>query len=183
VLSEEETQRLLGVIIDPSLHRLRSSIVGQAASTIASWAAIKRPYPIQVLVVPTHEVSERNPLAYEKLAPILSLFSVVDEQAGMDVCEELLVLDGLGHTAIIYTRKPRLTREYGARMPASRILVNTPGTQGGMGKVTALQPSLTLGCGTFGGTSTTDNVTYTHLLNIKRVAYSIPSRGKEKIPC
>lgn len=183
VLSEEETHRLLAIIIDPDKNRLRSSIVGQPASAIASRSAIKRPYPIQVLVVPTHEVNEHNPLAYEKLAPILSLFSVVDEQAGMNVCEELLALDGSGHTAIIYTHKSRLTREYGARMPVSRILVNTPGTQGGMGKVTGLQPSLTLGCGTFGGTSTTDNVTYTHLLNIKRVAYSIPSRGKEKIPC
>jgi acyl-CoA reductase-like NAD-dependent aldehyde dehydrogenase len=126
--------------------------------------------------VPTHEVSEHNPLAREKLAPLLSLFSVVDEQAGMRMCEDLLALEGSGHTAIIYTRTSRLAREYGARMPASRILVNTPGMEGGSGMVTGLVPSMTLGCGTFGGTSTTDNVTYTHLLNVKRVAYSIPSR-------
>ena len=66
--------------------------------------------------------------------------------------------------------------QYAARMPASRILVNTPGFQGGAGLVSGLQPSVTLGCGTFGGTSTTDNVTYTHLLNLKRVAYATPSR-------
>ena len=178
VLSAEEMQRLLGVILDSSTNRLHASMSGQAACTIAERASIRRPYPIQVLVVPTHEVSEHNPLAREKLAPLLSLFSVVDEQAGMRVCEEILALEGIGHTAIIYTRTPRLTDEYGARMPASRILVNTPGTQGGMGQLTDLQPSMTLGCGTFGGTSTTDNVTYTHLLNLKRVAYTIPFRRR-----
>ncbi len=175
VLSADETQRLLGVIVDPTTNRLHSSIVGQAASAMAEWAAISRSYPIQLLVVPTQEVSEHNPLAREKLAPLLSLFSVVDEQAGMRVCEALLALEGSGHTAIIYTHMSSLTREYGARMPVSRILVNTPGMQGGSGIVTGLVPSMTLGCGTFGGTSTTDNVTYTHLLNVKRVAYSIPS--------
>jgi acetaldehyde dehydrogenase / alcohol dehydrogenase len=175
VLSADETQRLLDVIVDPTTNRLHSSILGQTATEIAECAAISRSSPIQLLVVPTHEVSEHNPLAREKLAPLLSLFSVVDEQAGMRVCEELLALEGAGHTAIIYTRTSRLTQEFGARMPASRILVNTAGMQGGSGIVTGLIPSMTLGCGTFGGTSTTDNVTYTHLLNVKRVAYSIPS--------
>jgi acyl-CoA reductase-like NAD-dependent aldehyde dehydrogenase len=176
VLSAEETQRLLAVIVDPGINRLHASINGQAASTLAGWASIRRSYAIQVLVLPIHEVSEHNALAREKLAPLLSLFSVVDEQAGMRMCEQILALEGTGHTAIIYTHMPRLTTEFGARMPASRILVNTPGVQGGMGLETGLQPSMTLGCGTFGGTSTTDNVTYTHLLNMKRVAYSIPSR-------
>jgi acetaldehyde dehydrogenase / alcohol dehydrogenase len=176
VLSAEETQRLLRVIVDPTNNRLHSSTCGQTASDIAEWASINRSYPIQVLVVPSQEVSEHNPLAREKLAPLLSLFSVVDEQAGMRACEEILALEGSGHTAIIYTRTSRLTQEYGARMLASRILVNTPGLGGGMGMVTGLQPSMTLGCGTFGGTSTTDNVTYTHLLNVKRVAYPIPTR-------
>jgi acetaldehyde dehydrogenase / alcohol dehydrogenase len=178
VLSAEETQRLLAVIVDPSTNRLHASIIGQAASVIAERAAIRRPSPIQVLVVPTQEVNEHNPLAREKLAPLLSLFSIIDEQAGMKVCEELLALEGSGHTAIIYTHTPRLTAEYGARMPASRILVNAPGMQGASGMVTGLQPSMTLGCGTFGGTSTTDNVTYTHLLNVKRVAFSTPSGSR-----
>jgi acyl-CoA reductase-like NAD-dependent aldehyde dehydrogenase len=176
VLSVEETERLLAVIVEPSTNRLRTSISGQAAETLAERALIERPYPIQVLVLPTHEVSEHNPLVREKLAPLLSLFSVVDEQVGMSLSEQILEFEGAGHTAIIYTHTPALTAEFGARMAASRILVNTPGTQGSMGMMTGLQPSMTLGCGTFGGTSTTDNVTYTHLLNMKWVAYSIPSR-------
>ena len=182
VLSAEETQRLLHVIVDPTTNRLHASIIGQAASAIAEWASIRRSAPIQALVVPSQEVSEHNPLAREKLAPLLSLFSVVDEQAGMKVCKELLALEGTGHTAIIYTRTSRLTQEFGARMPASRILVNTSGFKGGAGIVTGLQPSMTLGCGTFGGTSTTDNVTYTHLLNVKRVAFSIPFRRRPVLP-
>jgi len=176
VLSTEETERLLAVIVDPSTNRLHASIIGQAASTLAACASIRRSYAIQVLVMPTHEVSERNPLAHEKLAPILSLFSVVDEQAGLRMCEQILELEGAGHTAIIFTHTPSLTTEFGARIAASRILVNTPGMEAGMGQLTGLQPSMTLGCGTFGGTSTTDNVTYTHLLNLKRVAWSTPSR-------
>ncbi len=176
VLTAEETQRLLTVIVDPSTNRLLASMSGKAASTIAEWASIRRPHSIQVLVLPTHEVSKHNPFAREKLAPLLSLFTVIDEQAGMRMCEQILALEGAGHTAIIYTHTPSLTAEFGARMPASRLLVNTPGAQGGMGQETGLQPSMTLGCGTFGGTSTTDNVTYSHLLNVKRVAYSIPSR-------
>jgi len=174
VLSEEEMPGFLHVAVNPARNRLISSIYGQSAADIAAQAKIRRPYPIKLLVAPTEEVSERNPLAFEKLAPILSLFTVADEQAGMRVCEDLLMLDGSGHTAMIYTYKASLTEEFGARMPASRILVNSPGTQGGIGMTTGLLPSLTLGCGTFGGTSTTDNVTYTHLLNVKRVAYSIP---------
>jgi acetaldehyde dehydrogenase / alcohol dehydrogenase len=109
VLSPAETQRLLAVFVDPHTTRLHASISGQAASTLAAWASIRRSYEIRVLVVPTQEVSEGNPLAREKLAPLLSLFSVVDEQAGMRVCEEILALEGAGHTAIIYTHTSRLT--------------------------------------------------------------------------
>jgi acetaldehyde dehydrogenase / alcohol dehydrogenase len=125
VLSAEEKERLLAVIVDPST----------------------------------------NPLVREKLAPLLSLIRAVDEQVGMSLSERILEFEGAGHTAIIYTHTPDLTTEFGGRMAASRILVNTPGTQGSMGQMTGLQPSMTLGCGTFGGASTTDNVTYTHLIN------------------
>ena len=98
VLSTDESQRLLAVIVDPSTNRLHASMNGQAASTLAERASIRRSYAIQVLVLPIHEVIEHNPLAREKLAPILSLFSVVDEQAGMRMCEQILALEGAGHT-------------------------------------------------------------------------------------
>jgi acetaldehyde dehydrogenase / alcohol dehydrogenase len=176
VLSEEETRGLLRIAIEPTTNRLTSWVSGQQAADIAVQAQIRRPYPIRLLVVPTQGVSEHNPLAREKLAPILSLFTVPNEQVGMRMCEDLLALEGAGHTAMIYTCTARLAEEFAARIPASRILVNAPGTQGGLGMTTGLVPSLTLGSGTLGGTSTTDNITYTHLLNVKRVAYSLPSR-------
>jgi len=171
VLSEVETASFLWSMIDPVSNRLKPEFHGQSATELAACIGIRRAYPITLLVVPTEAVCASNPLAVEKLAPILSLFTVTDEQAGMQVCGDLLALDGLGHTAIIHTRTNALVEAFSVRMPVSRILVNAPGTQGGIGMVTGLIPSLTLGCGTFGGTSTTDNVTYTHLLNVKRVAY------------
>ncbi len=176
VLSEEETTSFLDVMVDLVSHRFKPHVKGQAAADLAAQVGIWRPYPIRLLVIPTGEVSATNVLAVEKLAPILSLFTVADESMGMEVCQQLLALDGLGHTAIIHTNTNALVEVFAARMPASRILVNAPGTQAGIGMTSGLLPSLTLGCGTFGGTSTTDNVTYSHLLNIKRVAYySVPN--------
>ncbi|TMD60534.1 MAG: aldehyde dehydrogenase family protein [Chloroflexi bacterium] len=176
VLSEEETAAFLNIMVDPISNRFKPHVNGQLAADLAAQAGIRRPYPIKLLVIPTGEVNENNPLALEKLAPILSLFTVADERVGMQVCHELLALDGLGHTAIIHTDNTALIEAFTARMPASRILVNAPGAQAGIGMTSGLMPSLTLGCGTFGGTSTTDNVTYSHLLNIKRVAYYTPPR-------
>lgn len=171
VLSEEERGAFLNVMVNPTRNRLKSQVNGQLASDLAALAGICRTYPINLLVVPTENVSETNPLAVEKLVSILSLFTVADEHIGMRVCEELLALDGLGHTAIILTNSSALIEAFTARMPTRRILVNAPGAQGGIGMTSGLILSLSLGCGTFGGTATTDNVTYSHLLNIKRVAY------------
>lgn len=171
VLSEVETLAFLKAMVDLSRNRLKSQVNGQFAADLAAQVGILRSYPIKLLVIPTGDVSEKNPLAIEKLAPILSLFTVADEHVGMQVCQQLLALDGMGHTAITHTHNTALIEAFAASMPASRILVNAPGTQSGIGMTSGLIPSLTLGCGTFGGTSTTDNVTYSHLLNIKRVAY------------
>ena len=107
-------------------------------------------------------------------APVVSLFTVVDMEDGLNVCRALLEIDGAGHTALIYTRNGRLVERFTAAIPASRILVNSPATQGLMGLTTGLVPSFMLGCGTWSVTSTTDGVTYRHLLNIKRVAYYSP---------
>lgn len=174
VLSDKERGAFLKRMVDPASNRLKPQVNGQLASDLARQAGICRAYPIKLIVVPSENVSEKNPMAVEKLAPILSLFTVADERVGMRVCQELLAIDGLGHTAIIHTHNGPLIEAFAARMPASRILVNAPGTQGGIGMTSGLIPSLTLGCGTFGGTSTTDNVTYSHLLNMKRVAYYTP---------
>ena len=104
---------------------------------------------------------------------ILSLFRVNGEAEGLALCKQILTNEGTGHTAIIHTQNQDLAKRFGLEMPASRILVNCPGFQGIAGICTGLTPSFTLGCGTLGGTSTTDNVSYNNLLNIKRIAQAL----------
>jgi acyl-CoA reductase-like NAD-dependent aldehyde dehydrogenase len=177
VLTEDEAARFLGEAVNPQTRRLQPHIIGQSAATLAELAHIQRREPIQLLVIPTDLVAAENYLAAEKLAPVLSLFTVANADEGLKVCRALLKIDGSGHTAIIHTRNAELVQRFGAEMSASRILVNSPGTQGVLGLTSGLEPSMTLGCGTFGGTSTTDSVTYRHLLNIKRIAYYAPERA------
>ena len=155
-------------------HRFLAHIVGQDAATLAGLASIQRPYDIRLLVIPTESVDPENYLAAEKLAPVVSLFTVADMDEGIRVCRALLSIDGTGHTAIIHTGQMALTQRFTTAMPVSRVLVNSPATQGLMGLTTGLVPSLTLGCGTWGGTSTTNSVSFRDLLNIKRVAYRTP---------
>jgi acyl-CoA reductase-like NAD-dependent aldehyde dehydrogenase len=177
VLTPEEAERFLQAAADPQTHRFQPGIVGQSAATLAQLAQIQRHYPIRLLVIPTNLITAESCLAVEKLAPVLSLFTVINADEGLKVCRALLEIDGSGHTAIIHTRNADLVQRFAAQMPASRILVNSPGMHGVIGLTSGLVPSLTLGCGTFGGTSTTDNVTYRHLLNIKRIAHYMPKRA------
>src|SRR5208283_1823883 len=93
--------------------------------------------------------------------------------AALDTCHALLKFGGLGHTSVIYSRDDARTREYGARMPAMRVLVNTPAPQGSTGITTNLLPGMTLGCGAIAGNITSDNVGPLHLINIKRLAFVV----------
>jgi acyl-CoA reductase-like NAD-dependent aldehyde dehydrogenase len=172
VLAPAEAARFQRAAVDPQTHRFKPQIIGRDAATLARWAQIERPYAIQLLVVPTGAVAAEDYLAAEKLAPVVGLFTVADTGAGLHVCRALLEIDGAGHTAIIYSHNEALIQRFAAELPAGRILVNSPGTQGMLGLTTGLELSMTLGCGTWGGTSTTDSITYRHLLNIKRVAYN-----------
>ena len=124
-------------------------------------------------VVPVDRVLGEEAYSREKMAPILSLFTVRDEREGLELSRELLQREGTGHTAVIHTRDTEMINRFAAAMPASRILVNSPASHGVIGFTTGLMPSLTLGCGTFGGNSTTDNVSYRNLLNIKRLAHCL----------
>jgi len=109
----------------------------------------------------------------EKLSPVLALIWVADFAAALDTCYALLKFGGLGHTAVIYSRDDARTREYGSRMPAMRVLVNTPAPQGSTGITTNLLPGMTLGCGAIAGNITSDNVGPLHLINVKRLAYVV----------
>jgi acetaldehyde dehydrogenase/alcohol dehydrogenase len=170
VCSEEETARVAAAAFDPGDGRLRRDALGQPAPAIAAAAGVRRDRPIRVLVLPLALDQVDGPLGREKLAPLLSLFRVGGPDQGLAVCQRLLAHQGAGHTAVIHSGDRSLQERFAEAVPASRILVNGPASHGCIGVGNGLTPSLTLGCGTFGGNSTTDNVTYTNLLNIKRLA-------------
>jgi len=169
VCTPEETARVAAAAFDPDGH-LRREVLGQPASAIADAAGVRRDGPVRVLVLPLSMDQLDGPLGREKLAPLLSLFTVDGTGQGVEVCKRLLANQGAGHTAVIHTGDQALQQRFAEEVPASRVLVNGPASHGCIGVGNGLTPSLTLGCGTFGGNSTTDNVTYTNLLNVKRLA-------------
>lgn len=169
VLTPAEAAKTVATIVEPKTHALRPQVIGQSAQKIAEFLGIARPHPIRLLVVPT-EPDLSSPMTGEKLTPILSLFAVPDLEAGIALSLRLLARQGTGHTSVIHSGSAEAIARFGAAMPTSRILVNAPAAQGVAGLATGLMPSFTLGCGYFGGNSTTDNVTFTHLYNVKRVA-------------
>jgi acetaldehyde dehydrogenase/alcohol dehydrogenase len=170
VCTPDEAERVAAHAFDPGDGHLRREALGQAAEEIAAAAGVRRDRPVRVLVLPAPLERADGPLGREKLAPLLSLFTVDGTEQGLAVCKDLLARQGAGHTAVIHTADPALQQRFAEEVPASRVLVNGPATHGCIGVGNGLTPSLTLGCGTFGGNSTTDNVTYTNLLNVKRLA-------------
>jgi acyl-CoA reductase-like NAD-dependent aldehyde dehydrogenase len=173
VLTPDEKHRFLVKAFDAETHTVQRDLIGKSALYIAQHTDIRSNGDIRLIVVPAALDEMATPLGHEKLAPILTLFVVHGEDEGFAVCRKIIGAEGSGHTAIIHTQDGKLAERYALEMPASRVLVNTPGSQGCAGICNGLTPSLTLGCGTYGGNSTTDNVTFTHLLNIKRMALSL----------
>src|SRR5687767_5377822 len=169
-LSASEADQLGKVVATPQ-RSLNPAIVGKSVEVIAKMAGLNVPPGTRCLIADVAGVGRDYPLSMEKLSPILA-FYVVD---GLDKCaersREVLGYAGMGHTAGIHTRSREAAVKFGAEMPASRITVNTPTTHGAIGFSTALPPSMTLGCGSWGGNVTSDNVSPLHLLDIKRVAF------------
>lgn len=172
VLDADEARRFSETILSADGSALRRKFIGQDAATLADAAEIRRERAILLLVVPTEvaRIGSSHALAGEKMAPVLSLFDARSDDEALELSARLLEHEGRGHTAVIHTADRGFARRFALAMPASRILHNTPATQGVIGLTTGLTPSLTLGCGFFGGNSTTDNVTFSHLRNLKRLA-------------
>lgn len=146
-------------------------VVGMGAAAIAELAGFTIPDGTTLLLVPIDGVGEQDPFSREKLCPVLAVATVKDRAEGLDRCEEMLEFGGLGHTAVLHATDPELEREFGLRMRACRIIVNSPSALGGIGDVyNGLLPSLTLGCGSYGHNSVSHNVGAADLLNIKRIA-------------
>lgn len=150
-------------------------IVGKSAIYIAEQAGIKVPGNTKVLLAELLEVGKEYPLSREKLSPTLAFYEVEGWQEACELAKKLLILEGAGHTISLHSQDEEVITKFALEKPASRIVINTPAALGGLGATTGLMPSLTLGCGTFGGNSTSDNVGPQHLLNIKRLAYGIQS--------
>lgn len=164
----EKVARLLFV----NGHAMNAKMVGRSAEVIASSAGLTVPAGTKVLLGEQQGVGKEYPLSYEKLTTVLGFYTVKDWQTACDLCIKLLNNGGVGHSLSIHTENPEMALKF-AEKPVFRILVNTPSSQGGVGASTGLAPAFTLGCGTWGGSATSDNVTPLHLINKKRVAYGI----------
>jgi acyl-CoA reductase-like NAD-dependent aldehyde dehydrogenase len=176
VLNVEEGARFAAAAVRPNGQDFVGRVIGQSAQTIADSVGLVRPDPIKLIVipVPAKAVEQGSPFAKEKLAPFLSLFTVRGEDEGFALCRRILTGQGAGHTAVIHSGSPERVDRFALAMPASRIIVNGPAVQGVSGVTSGLMPSYVLGCGTWGGNSTTDNVSYRNLQNIKRLARFLP---------
>ncbi|WP_370328040.1 aldehyde dehydrogenase family protein [Euzebya sp.] len=175
VLDADETARFLAAVVTEDGTGFRPEVLGQSAATIAGVLVITRDHEIQLIAFRT-EPDLSSPVTSEKMSPFLPIFTVDGDEEALALSLALLDKMGAGHTAIVHTTSTERADAFAAAVPASRILVNSPGSQGVCGLTSGLAPSLTLGCGTFGGNSTTDNVTYTNLRNVKRVATFQPPR-------
>ena len=155
-----------GTTVNPDL-------VGAAATEIAKKAGFAVPANTRVLAAEIEGIGKDHPLSAEKLSPVLAVHFVENFDAALNACEAVLRFHGLGHTCGIYTTDEARARQYAQRMPAHRVLANTPTPQGSVGITTGLFPAMTLGCGSVAGNATGDNITPLHLLNIKRLAWAI----------
>ena len=161
---------LARVLITP--QRLpHPDLVGRSALEIAERAGLSVPDATRALIAPLDGVGRDYPLSIEKLCPVLSYYVVEDWREGCERCRQILRYGGLGHTMAIHSRDESVIHEFALRKPAFRIVVNTPATLGSIGMTTGLDPSMTLGCGGYGGNVTSDNISPQHLLNVKRLAY------------
>jgi acetaldehyde dehydrogenase (acetylating) len=169
-LSPAEIDTLGRLLVTP--QRLPNpALVGKPATYIAQQAGIQVPPGTRVLIAELAGVGRDYPLSIEKLCPVLSFYVVNDWRDGCERCKEILRYGGMGHTMSIHSRNDDIILQFGLKKPAFRIVVNTPTTLGSIGLTTGLDPSMTLGCGGYGGNITSDNISPRHLLNIKRLAY------------
>ncbi|MCW8813944.1 MAG: acetaldehyde dehydrogenase, partial [Chlorobium sp.] len=160
--------------------RINPEIVGKSATFIANFAGFEVPENTKVLIAECNEVGKNEPLSIEKLSPVLSLYIVDGWLEGCHRCIDLLQFGGMGHTMAIHSNDEPIIMKFALEKPAFRILVNTPASVGAVGYTTALDPSMTLGPGTWGGSIVSDNVTAKHLLNIKSLAFETNPVNKGK---
>ena len=171
-VSEEEKYKLQEAMFDKEKgNKLIGSIAGQSPYDIAKMAGIEVPKNTKVLVIYETGVGEEHPFSREKLSPVLAYYKVKSEEEAYNLAERLIEFGGLGHSAAIHAEDKDVIENFSKRVKVGRIIVNSPSTHGAIGDIYNTNvPSLTLGCGSFGGNSTTANVSSVNLVNIKKVA-------------
>jgi acetaldehyde dehydrogenase (acetylating) len=168
---DKEKQDALARVVATSTNTLNPKIVGKSPKVIAEMAGISIPENTRAIMCELQGVGRDFPLSMEKLSPILAYYVVDSLEEGCERCAQVLRYGGMGHTASVHTESRDAAREYGVRMPVSRVVVNSPSTHGAIGFTTDLEPSMTLGCGSWGGNVTSDNISPRHLVDIKRIAF------------
>ena len=171
ICNERETKLLEQMVIDPQTGFMQPMAVGQKATDIARFVGISVEPSTKLLIAPIQGVGREHPLSAEKLFPVLAVYRAKSVEEALKVCVNVNHAGGLGHTAVIFSRNDKIVRKFSEVINAGRIIVNSPGSIGALGGVyNDLVPTLSFGCGTGGGNSTTDNVNIFHYLNIKRLA-------------
>jgi len=195
LLNKEQVNKLRTVILDPERGTINPDIVGQKASRIAEIAGFTVPAESKVLIGEVTKITNDEPMAHEKLSPCLALYRCDSFEKGLDMAKDLVILGGIGHTSVLYTNmnNQERIRQFGEEIKTGRVLVNMPSSQGAIGDIYnfRLEPSLTLGCGSWGGNSVSENVGVKHLMNIKTVAerrenmlwFKVPSKMYFKYGC
>jgi len=169
--SKEETILLEPVVINPKTGAVNPAIVGQSPAKIAALAGITIPAQTKILCTELSGVGPEYPLSKEKLSPVLAVLKAKNVEDGFLLCEKMIDLGGLGHSSVIHSNDNSVIEAFSAKMRTGRIIVNSPSTHGAIGDLyNTNMPSLTLGCGSYGGNSTTHNVSAIDLVNYKRVA-------------
>ncbi|MDD3119049.1 MAG: bifunctional acetaldehyde-CoA/alcohol dehydrogenase, partial [Victivallales bacterium] len=172
LLTQDEKEKVAGILIIDG--HVNAAIVGQPAWKIAQLAGFEVPKSAKILLGETEGVGVEYPFSHEKLSPVLAMYKVKDFDMALERARQLITFGGMGHTSVLYTKPTNTERinRFGDAMNTGRTLVNMPSSQGAIGDVFnfRLEPSLTLGCGTWGGNSVSQNVGPKHLLNIKTVA-------------
>ncbi|MEV4705814.1 bifunctional acetaldehyde-CoA/alcohol dehydrogenase [Actinoplanes sp. NPDC049316] len=183
VASADEKALLERFLFPPDKGRLNSDVVGQSAAWIAERAGFAVPEDTSLILAEIGAVGPAEPLSREKLCPVLAVLRADGDERGIRYAEQMVAFHGLGHSAVIHAREPRVVEEFGSRVKAVRVIWNAPASQGGIGDIyNAYVPSLTLGCGSYGRTSVSDNVSAVNLLNIKRIARRTNNLQWFKVP-
>lgn len=182
-LNDAEIEKVSAFVINAVKGAVNPEVVGKSAYWIADKSGVKVPERTKILIARLKDVGPDYPLSREKLSPVLAYYVVNNHVEGFEMCQKMLDMGGLGHTAIIHSTNDDLIQKFGKTMKVGRIIVNSPSSQGAIGDIyNTNTPSLTLGCGSYGHNSTTANVSTVNLINKKKIAKRRVNMQWFKIP-